>query len=99
VRACLAPVKSGPQAGADEKEAQRLALDAWAKRAVETGGAKFTAWRLAVARDIQCLRGVDGRFVCEAVGRPCTIEQVAPRDLAPMKPEDRVPETRKGTPL
>jgi hypothetical protein len=98
VRICAAPVSSGPQRAANEKDGQRLALEAWQKAATAIGPG-YTAWRLALAKDLRCLKGRDAQIVCEAVGRPCTIQQVPSDTLPPISPKDQVPETKKGLQL
>ena len=60
-----------------ELEAKRSALDSW-REGARLLGEGYTRWEIAWRRRIECTRLPDGRFQCQALGRPCTIQQVPP---------------------
>ena len=62
--------------GLTEATARKKALEGWQAQVARFGPA-YSAWRLAAERDLKCVK-YDGQFVCRAVGRPCTVEQVPP---------------------
>jgi hypothetical protein len=91
VRICKASVSSGPQAAASVAAGQKLALSVWAQVAKVMGGDSHTSWRLAVDKTLTCAPAADKGVLCEARGRPCVIEQAAPKEWAPGKPNTPEP--------
>ena len=77
IASCLAPLSGKPAQARGETEARRQALADWTDRARQIGP-EYTRWQLAFDRSIDCSRTADGGFLCQAVGRPCTIKQVPP---------------------
>lgn len=60
--------------GKDELEAKKAALDLW-KAQAESLGTGFGAWRLAIDKVLTCKPEAEGKLICVANARPCTIEQ------------------------
>ena len=80
VRICH-PALDVEVAGLTERDGRRKALTAWREDVDRVHGRRFTSWRVAGERQVSCRQ-----FVCRAVARPCTLEQVAPTRRARPKP-------------
>lgn len=94
VRVCGDRVTSGSHEAETETLARAAAIAAWTKRAQEgaTGGAQ-PAWRIAVSRTLSCRRVDGGQVACEAVARPCVIQQKPPEggEKLPRQPRPKGP--------
>ena len=79
------PELAGKQAEAKtELEARKGALQDWTQQA-EKIGRGYTRWQIAFNRRIDCTKTAAGTFQCQAVGQPCTVEQVPTPDLQPIR--------------
>lgn len=83
VRVCLEPVAGEAREASTDLEARRLALESWTSKAL-AAGARAPIWRTAVDQHLRCLIGANGLNRCQAIARPCTIEQVPPPGLVPI---------------
>lgn len=77
VRVCQQTVSSGEVIAGSEMQARRAAIAAWQSSVSTAYGEAFRAWRLAMSKAVKCLKVTRG-VACVALGRPCTVKQVAP---------------------
>ena len=85
VRNCLAPITTTVDDAKSETEGKQRVLAAWITEATKLGDA-FTAWRLAIRRNLSCEQTAAGAFACQAVGMPCRYDQVRTPGWVPLKP-------------
>ena len=78
VRLCGTFVQGAAFTAETELEAKKLALEDWTRQ-VSRLGPGFISWRLASEKRLACDL-LDAKFVCKAVGRPCSVSQVVPED-------------------
>ena len=91
VRVCKAEMSSGPHLATTVGQGQKMAIDAWMQVAKVVGGDSHTSWRLAISKSLSCQPTEGTKVICIARARPCVIEQVAPKDMAPIKPNQPEP--------
>jgi hypothetical protein len=84
VLVCQETISSGPKSGATLPDAQKAALATWVKEATDLHGPRFTAWRLAYDKALDCKPMADGTHVCEAKAQPCGVQQAPSPDLTPL---------------
>jgi hypothetical protein len=85
VAACKAPLAGEHVEDRSETTAKRHALESWTKATRLHHGEQFTRWGIAWNRRLDCKRTDKGVFRCQAIGHPCTIEQVPPANLVPLR--------------
>ena len=78
IRLCKPVLTGEAHDAAHEDDARRLALESWVAIAERRHGNRFTAWRLAYMKSLDCAALARGRVRCVATGSPCTISQVTP---------------------
>ena len=83
VRTCKAEMSSGAHLARSIAEGQKLAIAAWMQVAKVVGGDSHTSWRIAVSKTLTCTPTEGTKVICEARGRPCVIDQVAPKAWGP----------------
>ena len=91
VRVCHPSHTGGQHTAASEIEARQATL-AVCRKLAELHGPGYGAWRLAINKSLSCSRQSDGRYVCEAFGAPCVLQQVLEPGLK------RVPKLQPGEP-
>ena len=85
---CFASISGGPRTAATEDAARTSALAAWVGEARKIHGDRFTGWRLAQHKVLQCEPAAGGGLSCEACARPCSISQVPIPGAAPLEQVD-----------
>jgi hypothetical protein len=63
-----------------EQAAKARALESWGAGARQYG-IEYTRWGIAWNRRLDCTRTPAGLFACQAIGHPCTLQQVPPENF------------------
>lgn len=96
---CYAKISGGAHSGATVDTAKSAALSSWVNEARKLHGDRFTAWRLAQHKVLECEPAAGGGHSCEACALPCTISQVPIAGTTPLDQFDPVkPQADRKTP-
>lgn len=74
MRYCTTAVTGTGTAGSEQK-ARKVAMDDWKEKSI-VAGIEHPAWRIALAKSLDCKSAADGGYICNVVAAPCTISQV-----------------------
>lgn len=98
IRLCQQMVTGGARSGETLPVAQRAALAAWVNAVTARHGPRYTAWRIAYRKALECRAEAGGGNICEACGQPCGIEYVKPPKVVPLPRLWPVPPDAVDTP-
>ena len=84
VGVCIDDLASKLAEATTEREAKRIALERW-RNGARLIGEGYARWEISWRRHIDCRKLDDGRFQCQAIAKPCTIQHVPPSQFTPLK--------------